>query len=107
MVVLSQGGTLTIDDIPSDILSAGAQPIPAAPSYAVVPAAQPYAVAPPVPPPAAAAEAPEQPHSLAASEKDIILSAIARCRNNKTKAAETLGISRRTLHRKLNEWGLG
>ena len=106
MVVLSQGGTLTIDDIPSDILSAGAQPLPAAQPYAVVPSAQPYAVVPIVPPPAAAAEAPEQPHSLAASEKDIILSAIARCRNNKTKAAEQLGISRRTLHRKLKAWGI-
>ena len=28
------------------------------------------------------------------------------CRNNKSKAAERLGISRRTLHRKLKEWNL-
>ncbi len=44
------------------------------------------------------------PQTLAETEKTQILEALEKCRNNKTKAAELLGISRRTLHRKLNEW---
>lgn len=43
---------------------------------------------------------------LAETEKAQILSALEKCRNNKSKAADLLGISRRTLHRKLKEWGL-
>lgn len=44
--------------------------------------------------------------SLADSEKNLILSALEQAEWNKTKAAEALGISRRTLHRKLNDWGI-
>ena len=44
--------------------------------------------------------------TLADTEKQQILAALAACGNNKSRAAEVLGISRRTLHRKLNEWGL-
>ena len=47
-----------------------------------------------------------QPHSLATSEREQILAALERCGNNKSKAAEELGISRRTIHRKLKEWSL-
>ena len=43
---------------------------------------------------------------LAETEKAQILSALEKCRNNKSRAADLLGISRRTLHRKLKEWGL-
>ncbi|MBQ6142098.1 MAG: helix-turn-helix domain-containing protein, partial [Kiritimatiellae bacterium] len=50
--------------------------------------------------------APSTGGSLADAERERILSALAECRNNKTKAAEVLGISRRTLHRKLKEWGM-
>jgi ribosome-binding factor A len=38
------------------------------------------------------------------AEKDLILSALDRSGNNITRAAEALGISRRTLHRKLNKY---
>lgn len=42
--------------------------------------------------------------SLADMEKRKILDALNAAGGNKSKAAEALGISRRTLHRKLNEW---
>ena len=42
--------------------------------------------------------------TLAETEKAQILAVLDECRNNKSKAAERLGISRRTLHRKLKEW---
>ena len=40
------------------------------------------------------------------NEKDLIIKALKECNNNKTKAAEKLGISRRTLHRKIAQLGL-
>jgi transcriptional regulator of acetoin/glycerol metabolism len=44
--------------------------------------------------------------SLADAEKDNILSTLESCGGNKSKAADMLGISRRTIHRKLKEWGM-
>jgi len=44
--------------------------------------------------------------TLADSEREQIISALERCHGNKSKAADELGISRRTIHRKLKEWGL-
>ena len=40
-------------------------------------------------------------------EKQMVIQALDKTGGNRTKAAEKLGISRRTLHRKLNEYGLG
>ena len=97
MVVLSAGGKLTIDDIPPEI--ANAQPS----ASAALPAVQ------DIPQPVPAASVPAvhvQADTLAETEKEKILSVLSECGNNKTKAADRLGISRRTLHRKLNEWGL-
>ncbi len=42
--------------------------------------------------------------TLAEAEKQLIISTIAMCAGNKTKAAEILGIGRKTLHRKLQEY---
>lgn len=42
--------------------------------------------------------------SIAETEKVMIYSALKKHDNNRTKAAKTLGISRRTLHRKLNKY---
>jgi DNA-binding NtrC family response regulator len=109
MVVLSQGGRLGIGDVPPDILASGG----ASPSAAVLPRA---GVPPALPQPAPvvpAAQAVSVPNAgaganrtLADTEQELILAEIAACRNNKTKAAERLGISRRTLHRKLKAWGI-
>ncbi len=74
MVVLSSGDKLTVDDLPVEITSTPTVTIDVGSS------------------------------TLADSEKAQILSALAASNNNISKAADTLGISRRTLHRKLNEW---
>ncbi len=42
--------------------------------------------------------------TLAEAEKQLIISTLAMCAGNKTKAAEILGIGRKTLHRKLQEY---
>ena len=44
--------------------------------------------------------------TLRDAERQLIAEALRRHRDNRTKAAQDLGISRRTLHRKLNEFGL-
>ena len=42
--------------------------------------------------------------TLAEAEKRLIISTLAQCGGNKTRAAEVLGIGRKTLHRKLQEY---
>ena len=44
--------------------------------------------------------------NLGNSEKELILRALAECGNNRAAAARALGISRRTLYRKLDELGI-
>ena len=46
------------------------------------------------------------PLNLDDSEKELILRALGECGNNRTAAARALGISRRTLYRKLEELGI-
>ena len=88
MVVLASGEKLTADDLPLEITA----PL-AAPTTAVAPSAP--APANPLPP-----------TTLAIREREQILAALDRCNGNKSKAADELGISRRTIHRKLKEWGI-
>ena len=96
MVVLASGPKLTSADLPVEI-SQGAQV--AAVAHEEEPAAvQAYE--------AAAAASVQAPTTLADAEKSQILAALAAAGGNKSKAAEALGISRRTLHRKLNLWGM-
>jgi two-component system response regulator PilR (NtrC family) len=44
--------------------------------------------------------------NLSNVSKQAILKALEACRGNRTEAAKQLGMSRRTLHRRLNEFGL-
>jgi two-component system, NtrC family, response regulator AtoC len=44
--------------------------------------------------------------NLTRLSKQTIMKALEACRGNRTEAAKQLGISRRTLHRRLNEFGL-
>lgn len=93
MVVLADGDRLTIADIPDEITNVEAT----APTVATI-----------APIPATSNTAPTEKHtnSLADAEKNAILNALEKSGYNKTKAAERLGISRRTLHRKLKEWSI-
>ncbi len=75
MVVLSPGGDLRPEDLPDDIRAPAATPADGASG-----------------------------DSLASAEKAKILAVLDECGGNITRAAEKLGISRRTLHRRLNEW---
>ena len=78
MVVLSRTEWLTPDDVPSNIRAAlkdGATPLTTVDS-----------------------------NSLADVEKQKILAVLDKNKGNRTRAAAELGISRRTLHRKLNEY---
>jgi DNA-binding NtrC family response regulator len=76
MVVMSRGDKLTMRDIPSDLKTS------------------------------AGVQPKKSSGSLEATEKRMIAEAIRQNGGNKTRAAEQLGISRRTLHRKINEYGL-
>lgn len=99
MVVLSAGGKLSVDDVPAEILHPAAN----LPAPVVAAASAPAPVAP-----AASATAPapaiDPADTLADTEKAAILNTLAACGGNKTLAAARLGISRRTLHRKLLQW---
>jgi len=86
MVVLARGDKLTARDVPLNIKQAVRES------------------GGPVPVRAGRVALVEPGGSLAGAEKQLILSALKRNSNNRTKAAEELGISRRTLHRKLKTY---
>jgi DNA-binding NtrC family response regulator len=89
MVVLSVGDRLTVEDLPLEITEAAApeRVLPRAPAR-----------------PAPVAGGGDPSETLKDVEKRRIFAALEECAGNKSKAAERLGISRRTLHRKLNVW---
>lgn len=89
MVVLANNERLTLEDVPVDILAPARSPQPS------LSTTRPFGDA-----------GASSPSSLADSEREHILAVLQAHRNNKSKAADALGISRRTLHRKLKEWGL-
>ncbi len=81
MVVLTHNRVLQTHDIPPNLLTGGTGP--AAQSRGTVPL------------------------NIHDAERDLIEKALASTRNNKSKAAEMLGMSRRTLHRKLKAYRMG
>ncbi len=56
------------------------------------------------PPPALSSPTPANPFSVEANEKRLLKEALIKARGNRTQAAVLLGISRRTLHRKIAQW---
>lgn len=101
MVVLARGDRLTARDLPPGIRDAARLPELGAGVPALV-------VAAPGPSPVTGGQPTPSTTllegSLAATEKAKILAVLDQCGGNRTQAAQVLGISRRTLHRKLNEW---
>lgn len=49
----------------------------------------------------------EQPLNLEHNEKDLIARSLNKHSDNRKKAAQELGISERTLYRKIKQYGLG
>ena len=96
MVVLSRTPHLGVEELPPEIRRDPATtPKPATP--APLPAAAPRRALP----------APVEPvRRIVDLERAEIEQALRECGNNKTRAAEILGISRRTLHRRLREYAL-
>jgi two-component system response regulator AtoC len=80
MVVLSRGDKLSLRDVPLEIKEGKA--------------------------PVAASGPLKGTTSMQEAEKKMIMQALRDNRSNRTRAAEQLGISRRTLHRKLHEFQL-
>ena len=86
-VVLSEGGPITVDDLPVDTY------VGPGPRSATV--EMPVSVSSPT--------GPDPPDD---SERARILAALEQCAGNQTRAAEQLGISRRTLVSRLSEYNL-
>ena len=82
MVVLSRSERLSPDDVPANIRAALMVAPPSAPSFTA-----------------------GDSNALADVEKQKILDVLGKNNGNRTRAAAALGISRRTLHRKLKEYG--
>ena len=88
MVVLATGGTLGVADLPPNIANMVGRDLRASRLDDASPTARPE-VAP-----------------YLVNEREQILTVLAQCRNNRTRASQLLGIPRRTLHRKLEKYGV-
>ena len=87
-VVMATGPKITLRDLPMAVRQAAGTPLPRGIS------------------PAKAFGEKASPLDLHETERKLILQALATTKGNVTAAAKKLGISRRTLHRKINEMNL-
>jgi DNA-binding NtrC family response regulator len=83
MVLLARGPTIDVDDLPPDVRQAQASP-----STALVSAEALAGL------------------TLDQWERKLIRMQLERCQGNRARVAKALGISERTLYRKLREYGL-
>ena len=83
MMSMARGSALTLKDVPTDIRNGVGLALQS---------------------PTASADEPSL--DIDANEKTLILRALTETRGNRSAAAKVLGISRRTLHRKLHVYGL-
>jgi two-component system response regulator AtoC len=88
MVVFARGSTLTLNDVPEDIRQAVSE------QFADKHERQ------------SDEDSKADPLDIKTNEKNLIIQALAECDGNRSQAAIKLNISRRTLHRKLNEYGI-
>lgn len=77
-VVMSKGNILTLEDLPPSVSNASDS------NYIRI----------------------ELGSTMSAAEKEVIRSTLSFCQGNKSRTAEVLGIGRKTLHRKIQEYGL-
>ena len=101
-VILAGEGTIELRHLPAFLNQRPAGAVTAAPSTESV-----TAPAPEAPPPAEERDGVrfQIGTTVEEAEKGLILRTLQHTRNNKTRAAEILGISLKTLHNKLKEYG--
>jgi two-component system response regulator AtoC len=95
-VVLRRGGSLTEYDLEPRFRNPSA-PGPLAPAAMAATGTVPAAPVREVPPAGSSL-------SVEENEKRLLREALLKARGNRTKAAELMGVSRRTLHRKVAQW---
>ncbi|NOY81974.1 MAG: sigma-54-dependent Fis family transcriptional regulator [Kiritimatiellaeota bacterium] len=91
MVVMARGTSLTLNDVPAELRQAVADSIEAGEENANGESFDP---------------APAPTLDITENERALIVRALRECNGNKSEAARKLGISRRTLHRRIHQYGL-
>jgi DNA-binding NtrC family response regulator len=106
MVVMARGTSLTLSDVPREIRTAVAESLPAQASPGTADTVSAVDDAPLQRSGTPTADASGS-LDMEQAARQLIIQALKECDGNRTLAARKLGISRRTLHRKINIYGLG